>query len=72
MHPPKVSPTSPTVTLGPASSAALAASTVRPSFSFANAASAKTAAVGRSDDQKATKEEATSVGDDAANQETSG
>ncbi|KAF8558090.1 hypothetical protein OG21DRAFT_1481632 [Imleria badia] len=52
----------------PAPSTAPAASTVRPSLSFANAASVKTTAVGRTDDQKAAKEEATSAADDDADQ----
>ena len=44
------------------SSVGLATSTVRPSLSFANAAGAKTTAVGRTDDdEQATKEDTASV-----------
>lgn len=63
-HPTKTSSTAPT----PESSAALTASTVRPSLSFANAAGAKTTIVGRTDDQKAIKEEAPSAADDVTDQ----
>ena len=62
-HPTKVSSTSPSAATPPASSAALAASTVRPAFSFA-----KAAAVGRSDDEKATKEDTTSAVDNVTDQ----
>jgi translation initiation factor 4B len=73
-HPTKASSTSPTVAPAPGSSAALTAATVRPLFSFANAAGAKATGVGRSDDEKASKEDTTSAVDNVTDQvlETSG
>ncbi|KAH0833155.1 hypothetical protein J3R83DRAFT_12181 [Lanmaoa asiatica] len=58
-HPTKASSIPNSTAPTPGSSAALATSTVRPSFSFANAAGAKTTAVGRTDDQNVTKEDTT-------------
>ena len=63
-HSTKTSSIAPT----PESSAALASSTVRPTLSFANAAGAKTTIVGRTDDQKAIKEDTTSTADDVIDQ----
>lgn len=67
-HPTKASSTSPTAAPAPGSSATLTTATVRPSFSFANAAGAKATGVERSEDEKATKEDTTSSVDNLTDQ----
>ncbi|KAG9315124.1 hypothetical protein JVU11DRAFT_4247 [Chiua virens] len=66
-HPTKASPTSPSATSTSGTSAAVINSVVRPSFSFANAASTKTTIVRRTDDEKAM-EDTTSVVQDATDE----
>ncbi|KAG6369391.1 hypothetical protein JVT61DRAFT_14923 [Boletus reticuloceps] len=67
-HLTKASPTSTPTVSAPGPSASFAPSTIRPSFSFANAAGGKTTAVGKIDDQEAMKEDTLSAVDNVTNE----